>query len=336
MKEYILNNIITKFIKKKFLIIIIIIFIIIIIKNEHRINYGLSDTKKMKNYKTKFFSIVRRLDCPKCGFFSYYLVHLGCINKLLSKGLIPVVDLKSFPNVYNSENSSIINPWELFFYQPYNYTLEEVEKFAKNVEYFNCKPDIYRPNEKTIYYDNNLIAFWHNFTKKFSPIKNEIINEAKNEAKKLFGDSKNILGVKIRGTDYLSLRPKYHSIQPKVEQVISDVKYMDKMYKYDFIFFSTEDESIKQKFVSKFGRKLKLLNPNVVIQYNINDKYPINSHKKIYGNLYYNKNYLLNIIILANCLDIITSRCGGAAGIFILSNGFRHIKVYNLGIYKNY
>ena len=41
----------------------------------------------------------------------------------------------------------------------------------------------------------------------------------------------------------------------------------------------------------------------------------------------------LNIVILSKCLDIITSRTSGSAGIFILTKGFRHFKVYDLGLY---
>ena len=324
--ECVINNNNANFCKLIYLIIISIV-IFIFFKNNHHNIYGLSYDEKMKDYNNKNFSIIQRLQCPNCGFFSFYLVHLGCIYKLLSAGFIPIVDLKSFPNVYNSGNISITNPWELFFYQPYNYTLDEVEKYAKNVKYFHCVAEKDRPNERNIYYNEDLISFWHNFAKKFVPVKNEIINEAKNNIKQLFGNSKNILGVKIRGTDYLSLKLKYHSIQPKVEQVISDTKYMDKIYKYDFIFFSTEDEKIKKIFESQFGKKLKLLNPNIYIEYNETDKYPINSHKKIYGNLGYTKNYLLNIIILANCLDIITSRSNVAAGIFILIMIFHLSKI---------
>ena len=43
--------------------------------------------------------------------------------------------------------------------------------------------------------------------------------------------------------------------------------------------------------------------------------------------------YLLNIIILSKCLDIIAARCSGTAGIFVLTNGFRNIKIYNKGVY---
>lgn len=332
MKNNIIYNMNNKIYKKKFLIIIIIIAISNKeFNNNNRLSYR--QKNEMIDFKTKIFYIIRRLDCPSCGFFSFYFVYLGCVKKLLSEGIIPIIDLKTFTNAYNNGNTSINNPYELFFYQPYNYTLEEVEKYAKNIHYFQCETRYDRPNERYIYYNKDLITFWHNFAKIYCGIKNEIMIEAKIHANKLFRNSKNILGVKLRGTDYNSLKPKSHSIQPKPEQVILDVKYMDKKYKYDFIFFSTEDESIKQKFTSYFGYKLKLLNPNVAIKYSNKDKYEINSHKNIYGNLSYSKNYLLNIIILSTCLDIITSKCNGAAAIFIFSNGFRHIKIYDLGIY---
>ena len=159
------------------------------------------------------------------------------------------------------------------------------------------------------------------------------MKEVSSIMKKLFGHSKNILGVKLRGTDYNANKPFGHAKQPKVEDVIKDVKEMDKKNKYDYIFFSTEDELIKQKFIPEFGEKLKLLNPNVVVKYNYKKKKKINLDKNIYGNLDYTKNYVLNVIILSKCLDIVTSIGNGPAVIFLLTNGFRYSKIYKLGMY---
>ena len=158
------------------------------------------------------------------------------------------------------------------------------------------------------------------------PVKNNIMNEIKMIMKKIFGNSKNILGVMIWGTDYVKNRPRQHPIPPPVEQVISDVKLFDNKYKYDFIFFATEDEGIKNKFLSAFDNKVKIVTRNDFIQIR-------NYNVEINEILNYMKNYLLNIIILSKCLDIITSRTSGGAGIFILTEGFRHSKVYFLGDY---
>ena len=87
------------------------------------------------NYKYKKFAIIRR-ECSLCGLFSFYITFLGCINKYIKEGYIPIVDLKSYPNGYNGLNASINhNPWELFFEQPFRYKMEEVLKNAKNIVY---------------------------------------------------------------------------------------------------------------------------------------------------------------------------------------------------------
>jgi hypothetical protein len=152
------------------------------------------------------------------------------------------------------------------------------------------------------------------------------MQEVKIIIKKLFGKSKNILGVKIRGTDYVKKRPRGHSVQPNVDQVISDVKNFDLKYNYDFIFFASEDELIKKKFISEFRDKLKILNPD-------DDRYMIKFRDKQYEYLNYVKNYLFNTIILSKCLYLISSRCTGATDIILLSKGFRHLIIYNLGLY---
>ena len=91
------------------------------------------------------------------------------------------------------------------------------------------------------------------------PVKHNIMNEVKKNMKRLFGNSKNILGVKIRGTDYIKGQPKNHPVQPPVDMVISDVKIFDQKYKYDFIFFAAEDEEIRNKFLSSFDKRVKTL-----------------------------------------------------------------------------
>ena len=299
----------------------------------NKMEHYIKKRKYRHELKTSNFSILSRLECPQCGFFSFYIVHLGCIYRYLLSGYTPIIDLKSFPNVYNGNDTSKDNPWELFFHQPFNFTLKDVKKYGKHVTNFECTAIGERPDEINMYYNKDSINFWHDFAKKYMPLKNELNLEANKIMKELFGDSTNILGVKMRGTDYIAWKPKGHSIPPSVEQVIIDVKKMDKQYNYDFIFFATEDEIIKKKFIPHFKNKIKLLNPNIQINYDYKQQNFINLNKNINGNIEYIKNYVLNTIILSKCLDIVTPRCSGTAGIFILTNGFRHTKIYNLGEY---
>ena len=318
-----------------FLIFLLIMYLFNEYNTEIHLNYKhfKEKWKRRHDLKIKKFLILQTYGCPQCGFFSNYIVHLGCIYRNLLLGYIPIIDLKSFPNVYNGNDTSKNNPWELFFYQPFNFTLDIVTKYAKNKTIIECTPCGERPDEINMYYKTDSINFWHDFAKIYMPLKKELLIETDEIMHNLFGYSKNILGVKMRGTDYIAWKPKGHSIPPKIEKVIMDTKMMDKRYNYDFIFFATEDELIKKKFVPNFKKKIKLLNPSIQINYDYNKKDFINLNENINGNIEYIKNYVLNTIILSKCLDIITPRCSGTAGIFILTNGFRHKIIYNLGEY---
>ena len=56
------------------------------------------------------------------------------------------------------------------------------------------------------------------------PIKEKIIIELNRIMSILFKEEKNILGVLIRGTDYMARKPKNHPIPPGPEILIKDIK----------------------------------------------------------------------------------------------------------------
>lgn len=102
----------------------------------------------------------------------------------------------------------------------------------------------------------------------------------------------------------------------------------------NWIFLTTEDNIIRKKFILEFGKKIKYIKSTININYDYKSKKYLVFSKNIKGNINYWKTYLINIIILSKCLDIITSRTGGSIVAFILTKGFRNMKVYNLGYYK--
>ena len=157
------------------------------------------------------------------------------------------------------------------------------------------------------------------------------MKEAKKIWYKFFKHSKNVLGIFIRGTDYSSLQPGGHSRQPSSEKVINDTMTMDEENKYDYIFLGTEDEDIRDLFKKKFGKKLKYLVPKEKIVYD--DGY-LTYNKNVFGNMDFSKTYLLSVVILSKCIDIISSRTSGAAGVFIISNGFRNKSSFTILYYR--
>ena len=292
---------------------------------------SLLDEKKICSTNKKF-AILRRTTCVPCGLFSYYIVHLGCIINYLKHGYIPILEVGSFSNVFTGGKLSDDNPWEQFFNQPCGYTFEEVVR-KKDVKIFECVCVCDMPDEKTVYSNNIMRDYHHQIQEKYMGIKNELLLESEKLWKNLFGDSKNILGILLRGTDYTSRRPPGHAKPPSIKKAINDTIKMDDKYKYDFIFLATEDYKIRNKFIKKFGEKLKYILPEKPVYYNYDRKNFLSFNIKVYGNMNFMKTYVLSIIILSKCEDIISARTSGAAGVFILSKGFRNSLVYYLGEY---
>ena len=279
--------------------------------------------------ENKKFAILRRTSCEACGLFSYYIVHLGCVINYLKHGYIPILDVGSFSNILSGNNNPEDNPWEEFFNQPCGYTLDDVVKM-KDVEIFECECVLDMPDEKTVYSKPIMLNYHHIIQEKYMSVNRNILKEAKKIWYKLFRHSKNVLGIFVRGTDYSSLQPGGHSRQPSIDIIINDTITMDKQNKYDYIFLGTEDDEIRNAFIKKFGKKLKYLVPKDKLVY---DSGYLTYSKNVFGNMDFSKTYLLSIVILSKCIDIISSRTSGAAGVFIISNGFRNKLVYYLGDY---
>ena len=291
----------------------------------------LLDEKKICSTNKKF-AILRRTNCEPCGLFSYYIVHLGCIINYLKHGYIPILEVASFSNIFIGNNKPKDNPWEEFFNQPCGYTLNEVVKM-KDVKIFKCECVCDMPDEKTIYSNTIMLNYHHKIQEKYMSIKNNIYKEVEKIWQNLFGNSTNVLGIFIRGTDYISIEPSGHSRQPSTKRLINDVIKMNKKNKYDFIFLGTEDNKIRNLFIKIFGKNLKYLIPKDKIFYNYDTGNYLTYNKNVFGNMNFSKIYLLSVIILSKCIDIISSRTSGAAGVFIISNGFRNKIVYYLGEY---
>ena len=111
---------------------------------------------------------------------------------------------------------------------------------------------------------------------------------------------------------------------------------MNSIYKYDYYFITTEDDNIRDKLINNYKGK---------IRYYYKEKIKFNYHKNNYnnflgfnknikGNINYMKIYLINIIILSKCIDMIGARTNGSIGAFILTKGFRNSFIYSLGRYS--
>ena len=175
--------------------------------SEHYIKRG--DPSKPTYY------IIRRSDSA-VGLFSNFTVFAGHIRYALSKGWLPVVDMQNYTNAYLApEKLGKENSWEYYFEQPLRIGLEQACA-GENV--ILCKGDypidVSYPNN-TVFKDNDYLTEWRMLLKLgLLRIKPAIMTDIMEVRKKLFAPNDRVLGVLLRGTDYVTRRPHNHPIPP--------------------------------------------------------------------------------------------------------------------------
>ena len=176
--------------------------------NEHYIKKG--------NPAAPTYYIIRRQNTT-VGLFSNYIVFAGHIKYALSKGYIPVIDMQNYPNqMLDPKLLGKENAWEYFFLQPFKIGLETAYK-GENVILSKEVSDFGWPGSKMNDYKNKngILTEWRTLVKwgllKIHPHLQKEIDDMYN---KFFSANDKILGILLRGTDYVATRPDKHPIPP--------------------------------------------------------------------------------------------------------------------------
>ena len=163
------------------------------------------------------YYIIRRAD-TSVGLFSNYIVFAGHIKRALSMGCIPVIDMQNYPNNYlPPELLGKENAWEYYFEQPLRVDLKHAFE-GENVLIATGHPVGYPGSPSNYDFFNNkngILTEWRMLVKLgLLKIKSQIQKEIDDTYNKLFAPTDRILGVSLRGTDYIALRPYGHPIPP--------------------------------------------------------------------------------------------------------------------------
>ena len=284
--------------------------------------------------KRKIYYIIRRLN-TSVGLFSNYIVFAGQIKYALQNGWIPVIDMKNYPNNYlDPVLLGKVNSWEYYFCQPIGgITLEEAYNSDNVILSSDTVPDF--PNASMSFYnnENNILDNWRAIVKlgllRLQPIIQEEISIIYN---RLFSKNDKILGVYMRGTDYINLKPAYHPIPPSVELVFDTIEAVRNKWNYNKIFLSAEDYDTVVRFKEKFGNICVTTNRQYI---NYDGKTNLPKYHSNRPNDFFlsGKEYLTDLVIMSNCNSLIAARCSGSVGVMMMSGGFENQLVFDLGNY---
>ena len=156
----------------------------------------------------------------------------------------------------------------------------------------------------------------------------------------LFGDEK-VLGVMIRGTDYITSGMTGDRVMASPQQMAPLVHEWMEEYGFDKIFLATEDEDALEYMRSEFGHKLVALSQERLRLSDLRQNEILSDYEKEHADGMYEEkledttvNYFYALYMLSRCDSFISSgRCNGADIVMSFNNGrFAHYYKFAVGV----
>lgn len=292
---------------------------------EKKVSYG-------KDNPDKTFYVIRRREV-KAGLFSYFLQNVNDIKYALDRNWIPVIDLQNELNMYiREEEVGSVNAWEYFFKQPFGYSLSDIRK-SRNVvlgsgylkECFPYKDISYITDFDGPFSEyRDIVRQYCRPTKEVQSILTDTMNR--------LGINDKTLGVLCRGTDYTTVKPHGHFIQPAPEELFDEIDNLIRDNGCDRIFVATEDNEVFSKFKDKYG-SLVVTNRESFVEYNGENSLGQKTKDSRSDLKNEGITYLTSMLILSKCRYFVGGATSGTVGVMLMAEGFNHCHVFDKGLY---
>ena len=282
------------------------------------------------------YYIIRRIP-DTTGLLARYRMVMGHVRYALSKSWIPVVDMQNYGSPYlDPKKLGRENAWEYYFEQPLRIGLEEAYS-GENV--ILSDGDCVRPypghSLKFLEKKNDELTEWRMLIKLgLIKIKPELMEEILEIRDRFFSSEDRVLGVILRGTDYLVRKIKGRPIPPPIDFAKSIVNVKLKEWNCNKFFLATEDKKILEPFQKTFGYRCVILDREYVDYNSLKDKW-VSVCRIDRENDHYlqGKEYITQIVLLSMCNSLVGARCSGNTTAMLLNDNFEHTYFFNVGRY---
>lgn len=250
---------------------------------------------------------------------------MGLVIYALYLGYIPIIEI-------NEDNNEFFS-WDWYFKQPLEdycegLTIKSTKVLDVNHVAFQAKW-IYRQSgyeyEKWSYIYQNFGQL-NEKTKAYINLENSTL-----------GELNSVLGVLMRGTDYISLKPFGHPVQPELSEVIQASHELIDMKKYRAIYFASDCESYLNAFINEFGKERILSNSRVYYDglYVPGDQIGNVHFERENDNYKKGLEYLSSMVLLSRCNSLVAGNCGGTKFALLYSkNPYAVCHVFDKGLYS--
>lgn len=251
----------------------------------------------------------------------------------MQRGYIPIILI----NGNLDDMKKLCVNW--FFLQPYQncFGLDRLdfEKISVVEETIQCKP--YRIEMKYLWdMQGEEWQLWSSLAKKILSPNKFLMEYVEEDMKKNGILSDKFLGVLIRGTDYIKLKPRLHPVQPELDEIIDKIEENLKVRKQSCIYLATDEKRIHKMLIEYFGKEMIFSNTREYYDdiYRDNNLWQICEAKKERENDQYlnSLEYISSMMILSKCNGIVGGNCTGSLLASLLSNSdYKYI--FNKGVY---
>lgn len=265
------------------------------------------------------------------GLLSLLYKQILYIDFAKRKGYVPFVDWKNYKTQYYDGKN---NAWEFFFKQPSEITEAEVYKSQKIYLSGWTFKTINPGNlfESNVFHSKAIRDLSGKVLRENLEFSEDVLRLVDQEAESL--QIEKCIGVYIRGTDYVKLKPSGEYVQPSVDQMKCKIHEFENKYNAP-IFLVTEDGDIFDNLKKEFGDIIRIVSFDTFIRnYEGKDVLSksdvLEKDKKLRG-----QKYLAKMILLSKCRYLITSITQGSKFSYILNNGkYLDEYAFDLGLYS--
>ena len=265
------------------------------------------------------------------GLLALFIWVIRHLEYAKSREFNSVVDMK---NYYTQYSDGITNVWEWFFLQPCNITLNEAYTY-KNVILSGYKLHN-RIDESLLSAD---VFYEESVKQKYRDICRENISVSNDCEKLILQELERIpisecIGVFLRGTDYVKMRPVGEYVQPTAEQVVEKVKEMRSKHGNCPVFLVTEDQLIYDEIKARIEGLYTVSFDEYISDYNgktfLAFSGSLKRDKRLLG-----LEYLTKIILLSKCRYLVSSIASGSKAAYVLkAEDYDDEYIFNIGKYK--
>lgn len=144
----------------------------------------------------------------------------------------------------------------------------------------------------------------------------------------------NCLGLYLRGTDYMKMRPYGHPIQPNISDVKNEVSRILNEENLPYIFLVTEDYNIVQQAKDLYGKKVLTIDGDMYWE-NYDGGYLRNTIENNFNLDSANMIYLVKEIVLSKCSALVAGRTSGSSFACALNGGqYKQKYIFDKGYYE--